>query len=78
MNPVLVTGLPVLFQPNDPIYSSLERDFSGEPIEIPGSDPTPDPPTEQDVIRQIQLKNAVQDAAIQWLIEKVSQLEGSR
>lgn len=77
MNPSIVNNLPTEWAPSDPSTTWLKGQFGGVPVPIPGGGPTPkpDPPTTtEQLIRDLQVKNAVQDASINWLIAKVRAL----
>lgn len=77
MNPSIVNNLPTEWVPNDPSTGWLKQQFGGVPVPIPGGGPTPkpDPPTTtEQLIRDMQVVNAVQTAQIDWLISKVKGL----
>jgi len=71
MNPSLVRGLPQTWQ-GDPSEGWMRQQFGGEAVPVPGdTGPPPKPPTDDARLRAIEIKNAVQDAAIQFLIDAV-------
>lgn len=77
MNPSIVNNLPLEWVDSDPSTAWLKQQFGGIPVPIPGGGPTPPPTpptTTEQLIRDIQVKNAVQDASINWLISKVKAL----
>lgn len=90
MNPSIVNGLPLLWTPEDPSYNWLVGQFSGVAVQIPGQPKPPDdpkPPTNpgdtnltllQKQLRDVQLKNVIQDVHLKWLTDQVSILKGGR
>lgn len=78
LNPSLVSGLPGYFADNDPITPTIKKEYGGVAVNIPGSpNPGPDPippspPSSiEQQLRDVQLKNIVQDVQLAWLTEKV-------
>lgn len=45
LNPSIISGLPIIWTPDDPSYKTLVRLHGGEPVEIPG-DGKPKPPSD--------------------------------
>ena len=79
MNPSIVNGLPVEWGSNDPSTGWLKGQFGGVPVPIPGVVVPPVPPNApvpggsewQKQIRDLQVNDAVQNATLQWLVNKV-------
>lgn len=76
MNPSLIRGLPMTWL-GDPSERWMRQQFGGQPVVIPGEpDPGPNPPgppvDDEARFRAIEIKNAVQDATLQWLVSKVT------
>jgi hypothetical protein len=75
-NPSLISGLPILIPPSDPIFSWLRREFGGEPV---GGD-TPTPPQPDTVEARLvqleklaaenQMKDLIQDIKIDYLVNQ--------
>lgn len=75
MNPSLIRGLPMSWS-GDPSEGWLRGQFGGQPVAVPGDNDTPTPgPTPpagiEARVRMMEVKNAVQDATIDWLVQKV-------
>lgn len=75
MNPSIVNNLPTEWGPTDPSTSWLKGQFGGIPVPIPGGGPTPIPPspptTVEQQIRDLQVKNIVQDVTLDWCVRKL-------
>lgn len=75
MNPSIVNGLPTVWGSDDPSTNWLKGQFGGVAVPIPGGGDVPVPPnppmTVEERLKAMELKNAIQDAQIKFLIEKV-------
>lgn len=78
MNPSIVNNLPTEWVDSDPSTAWLKGQFGGVPVPIPGSGPTPPipipPSTVEQQIRDLQVKNIVQDVTIDWCVKKLRNL----
>lgn len=75
MSPSLTRNLPATWE-GDSSESWMRQQFGGEPVPIPGEpvppEPGPSPPDDiERRLRQIEIKNAVQDVTIDWLVRQV-------
>ena len=80
MNPSIVNGLPTEWTSSDPSTRILQRSFGGSPVPIPGGgggDPPTPPTTIEQQLRDVQVRNAVQDATINWCISEIRKLKGA-
>ena len=82
MNPSIVNGLPTHWSESDPSTPILRKRFGGVQVPIPGGGgepPTrPTPPTTMDQqLRDIQIKNVVQDVTIDWCVNEIRKLKGA-
>ena len=80
MNPSIVNGLPTEWASNDPSTAWLKGQFGGVPVPIPGGGPIPTPipippSTIDQQIRDLQVKNIVQDVTIDWCVRKLRDLK---
>lgn len=79
MNPSLIRGLDMTWR-GDPSENWLVGQFGGQPVPIPGdpAPPGPQPPKPpvsiEDRVRRNEIKNAVQDATLDYLVQKVRTL----
>ena len=79
MNPSIVNDLPVEWGSNDPSTGWLKGQFGGVPVPIPGVGVPPVPPDTpvpggsewRKQIRDLQVNDAVQNATLKWLVNKV-------
>ena len=77
MNPSIVNNLPTEWASNDPSTDWLKGQFGGVPVPIPGGGPTPPIPNPSSIeqqIRDLQVKNIVQDVTIDWCVRKLRNL----
>jgi hypothetical protein len=80
MNPSIVNNLPVEWTSSDPSTTWLKQQFGGVPVPIPGNPIPPLPPTPpgttiEQRMREQEVLNAVQQATIQWCVNKIKALD---
>lgn len=80
MNPSIVNGLSTEWGERDPSTAWLQGQFGGVAVPIPGGGPTPPvpgpvPTTTEQQIRELQIKNIVQDVTLTWCVDEIKKLK---
>jgi hypothetical protein len=83
MNPSMTQGNPVgQWPPNDPSRPRLRSLYSGVPVPIPGGgtpnpNPNPVPDTLEKRVRDLEVRNIVNEVTMQWCVSEIRKLKGT-